>query len=248
MRSNNLFKHGASVLILALFVLLALGSGSTKKAVKETSKKPEPAAQTAVRENTVPAQALELHDRGLALFNEKQYDQAITEYTEAIKLYPQYAGRGHAYNGKKDYDRAIADYSQALRIDPDHALSKDNLELARVRASYNPAQFTLLPSDFNPADYQKRDLFDAVASAEKMSQGSGSLFDGMLTTFRFVSDVVFVSQNGTDIFFKTADNAISQHMKIGSRSGLSPGQKVRIYCTVSRNPYTEWNVNAIEKL
>jgi tetratricopeptide (TPR) repeat protein len=199
-----------------------------------------------------PNHAFAYNNRGNAYQNKEDYDRAIVDYTEAIRIDPNHAyaynNRGGAYFNKKDYDRAIADYSEAIRIDPDFALAKNNLELARIRASYNPAKFTLLPSDFNPADYQKRDLFDAVASVEKMPRGSGSLFDGVLTTFKFASDVVFATQDGTDIYFKTADNAITQHMKIGSRSGLTPGQKVRIYYTVKRNPYTEWNVDAIEKL
>jgi hypothetical protein len=65
---------------------------------------------------------------------------------------------------------------------------------------------------------------------------------------QFVSDLVFVSQSGRDIRFRTADNAISQTMTIDSRSGLQAGQSVRVYYRVSKRPVTEWKVEAIERL
>jgi len=113
---------------------------------------------------------------------------------------------------------------------------------------YDPANFIIVPSNFAPANYTSIDLFTAVSNVEQMPRGSGSIFDGVLATREYVSDVVFVSQNGTDIQFRTVDNAISQSMKIDSRSGLTSGQRVRLYYRVSKNPLTEWRVIAIERL
>jgi tetratricopeptide (TPR) repeat protein len=52
-------------------------------------------------------------------------DLAITDYTEAIRLDPNYAyafaGRGYAYNKKGYYDDAITDYTEAIRLDPNYA-------------------------------------------------------------------------------------------------------------------------------
>jgi hypothetical protein len=111
-------------------------------------------------------------------------------------------------------------------------------ELLNADDKYDAANFVLVPSDFKPSDYDKADLFDAVAAVGKFSMGDRR---------RFISDVVFVSQSGTTVLFKTADNAISQYMKIDARSGLTPGQKVRIYYRVTRDPLTEWQIIAIEK-
>jgi tetratricopeptide (TPR) repeat protein len=51
----------------------------------------------------------------------KDYDRAIADLTEAIRLDPKITEvlqfRGNAYFGKRDYDRAIADLSEAIRLD-----------------------------------------------------------------------------------------------------------------------------------
>ncbi|MFP3042886.1 tetratricopeptide repeat protein [Treponema primitia] len=62
------------------------------------------------------------YDRGNAARTRRDFDTAIREYTEAIRINPNYAEayivRGNAYNDKRDYERAIADCTEAIRIDP----------------------------------------------------------------------------------------------------------------------------------
>jgi tetratricopeptide (TPR) repeat protein len=62
---------------------------------------------------------------GDAARNQGNYDQAIIDYNEAVRLDPRYAAaynsRGLTYYKKGDYDRAIADYNQALALDPNFA-------------------------------------------------------------------------------------------------------------------------------
>jgi tetratricopeptide (TPR) repeat protein len=71
-------------------------------------------------------------DRGNAYARKGDYDRAIADYDEAIRLDPKYAlgynyyNRGNAYNRKGDYDRAIADYDQAIRLYPKHAKAYNN--------------------------------------------------------------------------------------------------------------------------
>jgi len=87
---------------------------------------------------TVTAQyaAEQAFNRGETAYNEKKYDVAITEFTEAIRLNPNhepaYSYRAGLYLIiKKDYDRAIADLEAALRIRPNSAYNKGLLESAR---------------------------------------------------------------------------------------------------------------------
>ena len=58
------------------------------------------------------------------------YDRAIQEYDEAIRLDPNYAAafnnRGIAYRAKRDYGRAIADYDRAIRLNPNNAAFFNN--------------------------------------------------------------------------------------------------------------------------
>ncbi len=60
--------------------------------------------------------------RGDAQFNIKEYDEAISDYTAAIKIDPEYCDaflkRGDVKNILKDYDGAIADYNSAILINP----------------------------------------------------------------------------------------------------------------------------------
>jgi tetratricopeptide (TPR) repeat protein len=63
-----------------------------------------------------------------------RYDDAIRDYTEAIRLNPQdaiaYNNRGVAYKNKGDYDRAIADYTEAIRLNPQYANAYYNQGIA----------------------------------------------------------------------------------------------------------------------
>jgi tetratricopeptide (TPR) repeat protein/tRNA A-37 threonylcarbamoyl transferase component Bud32 len=70
-------------------------------------------------------QANAFRNRGLAWYNKKDYDKAIQDYNEAIRLDPNYAyafhNRGLAWYNKKDYHKAIHDYTEAIRLDPKYA-------------------------------------------------------------------------------------------------------------------------------
>jgi tetratricopeptide (TPR) repeat protein len=70
--------------------------------------------------------------RGIGYHGKKDYDRAIADYSEAIRLDPTVAsgkafyGRGGVYGLKEDYDRAIADYNEAIRLDPKLAIAFHN--------------------------------------------------------------------------------------------------------------------------
>jgi tetratricopeptide (TPR) repeat protein len=61
-------------------------------------------------------------DRGLLFLSRGDYDMAISEFTEAIKINPNfmaaYINRGYAYRDKRDINSALEDFNQAIRLDP----------------------------------------------------------------------------------------------------------------------------------
>jgi tetratricopeptide (TPR) repeat protein len=62
---------------------------------------------------------------GLTNYDKGEYDRAIHNYTEAIKINPKYAmcfnSRGNAYFMKGQYDKAISDYDKAIKINSNYA-------------------------------------------------------------------------------------------------------------------------------
>lgn len=62
------------------------------------------------------------NNRGLAHNHKADYDRAIQDLSEAIRLDPNnssaFNNRGMAYNYKNDYDRAIIEFGIAIRLDP----------------------------------------------------------------------------------------------------------------------------------
>jgi tetratricopeptide (TPR) repeat protein len=83
----------------------------------------------------VPGPAKEAASRGLAAYNSKNYALAITEYTEAVKIYPDFFppvyGLALIYHDTGQYDHAITWFNKALGIEPGNAEAKDKLAAAR---------------------------------------------------------------------------------------------------------------------
>ena len=71
------------------------------------------------------ALAVAFFNRGNALDDNGEHDKAIADYTNAIKLKPDYPdsylNRGMSKEASQDYDGAIADYSQVVKLDPTYA-------------------------------------------------------------------------------------------------------------------------------
>ena len=67
---------------------------------------------------------------GESAYNRGDYDRAISDFTQAIRLDPNsataYNNRGLTYDTKGDYDKALADYTQAIRLDPNSATTYAN--------------------------------------------------------------------------------------------------------------------------
>ena len=74
--------------------------------------------------------AIAFYARGIGYQTKNQFDRAIQDYDQAIKLDPKHAlafnNRGLAYKSKGQIDRAIQDFDQAIRVDPRSALAFGN--------------------------------------------------------------------------------------------------------------------------
>lgn len=72
--------------------------------------------------------------KGCELFNSKDYETAIEQFTKVIemdeKYVEAYALRGNCYSALKKNDEAIKDYSKALELDPNHRNALTNRGLA----------------------------------------------------------------------------------------------------------------------
>jgi len=65
--------------------------------------------------------------RGRTLIEQKDFNQAIDQFTKAIQMDPKdalaYYNRGLAYVAQSEYQEAIADYTSALHLNPKNALA-----------------------------------------------------------------------------------------------------------------------------
>jgi tetratricopeptide (TPR) repeat protein len=75
--------------------------------------------------------------RGEAYRGINQFDNAIRDYTEVIRLDPSnafaYGGRGIAYGMKSQQNQAIADLEMAIRLNTDNQWARDRLREIRGR-------------------------------------------------------------------------------------------------------------------
>jgi tetratricopeptide (TPR) repeat protein len=74
-------------------------------------------------------------NRGLAYDSKGQYDLAIQDYDQAVKLAPWFAdafkSRGDAYQDKGEYRRAVSDYDSAIGDNPKFAQAFQSRAVAK---------------------------------------------------------------------------------------------------------------------
>jgi Flp pilus assembly protein TadD len=101
--------------------------------------------------------AEEFFEQGKKLQSAENSDQAIINYTEAIKRNPKfvkaYNNRGIVYVGRQQFDLAIADFNKAIEFDPNNGKVYNNRavaywhkgEVARARQDIQKAQSLGIP-------------------------------------------------------------------------------------------------------
>ncbi|WP_374866511.1 tetratricopeptide repeat protein [Pelatocladus sp. BLCC-F211] len=89
-------------------------------------------------------------NRGIAYYRQDQYDQAITNYTQALSINQNihaYINRGIAYHRQGKYELAIADYNKALSIKSNSVDGYINRGITYRRQE----KYKLAMADFNKA-------------------------------------------------------------------------------------------------
>lgn len=95
--------------------------------------------------------------RGTAYLQKGDYNRALADFSQTLKLQPNfaqaYSNRGLIYLTKSDYDRAFADFNQTLKLQPNFALAYSN----RGLIYYTKSNYDLAIADFTQALKQKLD-------------------------------------------------------------------------------------------
>ena len=93
--------------------------------------------------------ALGHHHLGVGLLLQQNFDRAIVEFNEALRLDPTFVksfnSRGNAWRGKGDLDNAIADYNAAIRLDPGFSFPYNG----RASAFLNKGDFDRAIDDYS---------------------------------------------------------------------------------------------------
>jgi len=68
------------------------------------------------------SESTDLNEQGISLSEKGEYDQAIDEYSVAVRLDPgnfkSFYNRGATWAAKEKHQKAIEDYSEAIRLNP----------------------------------------------------------------------------------------------------------------------------------
>jgi tetratricopeptide (TPR) repeat protein len=148
LRSNDPYQEtGAkmrAILLAAVLTCLGLGRMATAQTLDrrwawcrgEYSERLIPACTSVIQSRRQPPENLAraFFYRGRALAAESQFDRAIQDFNEAIRLDPAFPDafnfRGVAWAGKGEFERAIVDFDQAIQLDANYAIAIYNRGLA----------------------------------------------------------------------------------------------------------------------
>jgi tetratricopeptide (TPR) repeat protein len=121
-------------------------------------------------------------NRGLSHNDNKDYDLAIPDFDEAIKLFPKYAkafnSRGLAHYNKDDLESAIADYTQSIAIDDTNARAFNN----RGNAYSQKSDYDSAIADYDRA-IALDDAYENAFYNRGLARNKKGNFDGAVSDF-----------------------------------------------------------------
>jgi tetratricopeptide (TPR) repeat protein len=131
--------------------------------------------------------AVAAYGQGKAYYDQDDHSQAISEYSRAIELQPDYAeayiGRGEAYQAQCDWSKAKADYTQAIAV-LDEAIRRNPKDAEayyqrgrayqhltdRDRAIADFTQAIALQPDYAEAYFGRGDISHRVSPGSDLNQ------------------------------------------------------------------------------
>jgi lipoprotein NlpI len=117
--------------------------------------------------------ATSYNNRGIAFAAKGQDDQAVADYTMAIKIAPAYGpaylNRGIAYSSRGNLDAAIADFDVAIRISPSYALAYNS----RGATYYRKDDLDAALTDLDAAIRLKPDYANAYWNRARVYDSKG---------------------------------------------------------------------------
>src|SRR5499426_2124525 len=146
MKGKKQYLFAVLVLVLspATDSVWAVGKPTANKDIPKCNKSTN--SEMAINYCTQAIESGQLSGKGLAFafykrangyYERGQYDRAIEDYNQAIRLNPNHANafsnRGATYARKGEYDRAIESYDEAIRLNPKHADAFSNRGVAYAR-------------------------------------------------------------------------------------------------------------------
>jgi tetratricopeptide (TPR) repeat protein len=133
----------------------------TPHEVANLARSPVVLSAVAMVAKKVMATAAQYYRRGYEFYEKKQFQKAIADYNEALRLDPQdvdvYNDRGRVWFDLKDYDKALADYNEALRLDPKYVHAWNN----RGRVWFAKKDYDQALADYNESIRLDRRYFHA---------------------------------------------------------------------------------------
>jgi tetratricopeptide (TPR) repeat protein len=109
--------------------------------------------------NGNPTDANSYGERGSEYLGNREWDKAMADFNEVIRLDPEgtggYHGRGLCYNAKGDYDRAIADFNESIRRSPNN---RTNYE-SRGETYLNKGDYDKAIADFDVSIRKGKEFF-----------------------------------------------------------------------------------------
>ncbi|MDR2095351.1 MAG: tetratricopeptide repeat protein [Treponema sp.] len=161
-----------------------------------------------------PKNADFFNSRGLTFHELKEWEIAISDYTEAIKLNPENAvyfnNRRNTFHAIKEWDKAISDFIEAVKQDHQNAAYKNMLSAAKSEAGKNaniPATGSTETNRPIPNDS------DAYISRGNALQEKGDI-NGAIADYNEAirlnpNDARFYSNRGLAYLFKSDERAVT---------------------------------------